>query len=74
MIVILSESAEGLQKATDKLASYCATWGLTVIAQKTKAISFNYGKNDCLLTYNGSPIEFVNEVNYLEIVLNDKAF
>ena len=42
-LVILSESAHGLQNCLDKLEAYCLRWNLTVNLQKTKIIIFNKG-------------------------------
>jgi hypothetical protein len=42
-IIILSESAEGLQNSLDKLKSYCDKWQLTLNTDKTKVMIFNKG-------------------------------
>ena len=40
-IVLLSESAKGLQKSLDILKTYCDKWNLKVNIGKTKVIVFN---------------------------------
>ena len=42
-LVMLSESAEGLQNCIDKLEGYCNKWGLCINQSKTKVIIFNKG-------------------------------
>ena len=42
-IVIMSESAQGLQNCLDKVSTYCNLWGLTVNIKKTNVIIFNKG-------------------------------
>ena len=42
-LILMSESAEGLQKCLDKLQEYCTKWCLTVNIDKTKVIIFNKG-------------------------------
>ena len=40
-IVLISNSAEGLQRAMNKLGNFCQVWNLTVNISKTKVIVFN---------------------------------
>ena len=40
-LVILSESAIGLQNSLHNLGTYCKNWGLTINASKTKVVVFN---------------------------------
>ena len=42
-LVILSESAKGLQTCINTLESHCNQWGLSIIQSKTKMIIFNKG-------------------------------
>jgi hypothetical protein len=42
-ILLLSESAEGLQKSLDKLSEYCKKWQLPVNVKKTTfSMGFKY--------------------------------
>jgi hypothetical protein len=40
-IVLLSESAEGLQNSLDKVSQYCKKWGMEINTDKTKSLVFN---------------------------------
>jgi hypothetical protein len=67
-ILLLSESAEGLQKSLDKLSEYCKKWQLSVNVKKTKAIIFQqrnipYNKSD--FYFNGYKLEKVLKYKYL---------
>ena len=46
-LVILSESAKGLQSALKKLEEYCYKWQLTVDINKTKVLLFQGGRHVC---------------------------
>ncbi len=37
-LVLVSESAQGLQKCLNDLSNYCGKWGLTVNTAKTKCM------------------------------------
>lgn len=70
-LVLLSESAEGLQRAINKLQIYCDTWGLTVNPSKTKALVVNpRDRNPLELTIDNNPIEVVDQVTYLGLVID----
>ena len=68
-IVILSESASGLQKSLNKLQKYCKKWKLNVNAKKTKAMVFN--SNSTLYTFKigENILQCVNQVCYLGFLL-----
>ena len=69
--VIISDSAEGLQRQLNALYSYCADWKLTVNVSKTKIMVFrNRGKLNEREQwfYNGIRIEVVNTFNYLGLL------
>ena len=44
-LVIISESAEGLQNSLNKLQNYCEKWGLTVNIEKNKMYDCNYKRS-----------------------------
>jgi hypothetical protein len=69
-LVLLSESADGLKNALNRLSEYCNDWGLTVNPKKTKALVFNDKKGDVKLTIDSTDIESVNEVTYLGTVID----
>ena len=72
-LVILSESAKGLQNALDKLYEYCSQWGLTVNTNKTKVLIFNrggYPLSQYNFKLNGSDIEIVLSYCYLGIIFS----
>ena len=88
-IVILSESADGLQKCLDKLSSYCEKWGLSVNVSKTQVLIFNKGGHRFSryrFLLGDQELKIVQEYCYLGIIfsaggnftkalenLNDKA-
>jgi hypothetical protein len=70
-IVLLSESAKGLQKSLDILKTYCDKWNLKINIGKTKVIVFN--KSGRILKgfsflYDDEPISLTNEYKYLGIL------
>ena len=70
-IVLLSESAEGLQHSLNALHHYCNKWDLRVNIDKTKVIIFNKSGRlfkNVHFKYYGNSIECVNEFKYLGIL------
>ena len=70
-IVLISNSAEGLQRAMNKLGNFCQVWNLTVNISKTKVIVFN--KSGRILkgfafNFQQTNVEVVQEYKYLGIV------
>ena len=70
-IILLSESAKGLQKSLDILKTYCDKWNLKINIGKTKVIVFNKSvrilKGFSFL-YDDEPISLTNEYKYLGIL------
>ena len=72
-LVILSESAKGLQNALDKLYEYCTKWGLTVNTGKTKVVIFNKGGHkfsSFKFNLNGADVDIVQSYCYLGIIFS----
>ena len=72
-LVILSESAKGLQNALDKLYAYCNKWGLTVNTSKTKVVIFNKGGHkfsSFKFNLNGANVDIVQSYCYLGIIFS----
>lgn len=70
-IVILSETAEGLQNGFDILVEYCERWKLKVNVEKTKVMVFRKAgmlPRNLSFKYNGQLIEIVKSFKYLGIV------
>ena len=69
-LVLISETAEGLQNSLDKIRSYCEKWLLTINSDKTKIMIFN--KPGKLIkdkfTLGNVPIENANSYTYLGLV------
>lgn len=70
-IVLLSQSAKGLQKLLDSLKAFCDMWDLTVNIDKTKIMIFN--KSGKILKgysfkYDKQPVELACEYKYLGII------
>ena len=70
--ILLAESENELQAALNALCTYCNTWKLTVNLSKTKIVIFSKGKivNHRDFTFNGNPVEVVDEYVYLGTVFN----
>ena len=70
-LIILSESASGLQCALDKLQSYCMKWKLLVNIDKSNVMIFNKrGRiiDKYRFTYDNFEIKITNEYCYLGII------
>ena len=75
-LVILSESAKGLQNAIDRLQNYCTKWGLTVNIDKTKVVIFNKGGHpfsSYKFTLNGLKVDIVQSYCYLGIIFSSSG-
>jgi hypothetical protein len=69
-LVLMSDTATGLQSCLSKLESYCAKWKLTVNTTKTKVMIFNKGGHIIRrfrFTLNQSDIDIVTNYCYLGI-------
>ena len=72
-LIILSESASGLQSALNKLQEYCSKWGLTINIDKTKVVIFNKGGHkfpSLKFLLNGNLVEAVQSYCYLGIIFS----
>lgn len=70
-LIILSESASGLQCALDKLNSYCNKWKLLVNIDKSNVMIFNKSGhiiNNYKFIYDNCEIKITNEYCYLGII------
>ena len=70
-IVLLSNTAEGLQNALNKLGKFCETLNLKINISKTKVMVFNKSGNllkGFSFTYMQMAIEIVQEYKYLGII------
>jgi hypothetical protein len=66
--VIISETADDLQKALTIYEQYCDIWKLKVNTSKTKIVVFSKGRQQMYnFTFKNEPIEVVNEYKYLGI-------
>ena len=75
-IVLLSESAKGLQNCLNILDEYCKKWLLTVNTKKTKVLIMNKAgilHNDMNFTLNGQILDVVKEYKYLGLLLNNSG-
>ena len=71
-IVLLSTSANGLQKKLDQLNLYCKEWCLKINPTKTKVLIFNKAGRHIKhnFTFNGSYIQCVQHCKYLGITFS----
>ena len=72
-LVLVSETAKGLQTLLNNLESYCRKWHLIINSQKSKAMIFqpklNKDVNKMKFSIEGNDIEIVNSYKYLGHVL-----
>lgn len=70
--IIMSNSAEGLQRALDNLQSYCDIWGLNVNSSKTKITIFGNKKTrgNINFNFNKEKLETVDSFKYLGVLFN----
>jgi hypothetical protein len=68
-ILILSQSANGLQKSLDNLNKYCKKWRLNVNIQKTKTMIFNCKQSSHTFTFGEQVLQETNSVCYLGFML-----
>ena len=73
--ILLSTSAEGLQRQLDNLEKYCEEWGLTVNTKKTKIMVFNSGgrPKSLHLKYGTVQLECVSEYKYLGVLFTSSG-
>ena len=72
-IVLLSESATGLQNCLNALEAYCEKWNLTVNTAKTKVVIFNKGGHILKrfkFCYRNELLEITQKYCYLGIVFS----
>ncbi|MCG8431127.1 MAG: hypothetical protein MJA29_08130, partial [Candidatus Omnitrophica bacterium] len=69
-IVLLSETAEGLQNCLNGLQKFCSSWGLSVNLKKTKILVFNkVGKKEkTSFLFKNMTIENVTKYKYLGVI------
>ena len=65
-VILVSESADGLQTCLTKLGKYCDQWGLEVNIKKSKSLIFNNtGKLEpTSFIYKNSKLDNVKKYNY----------
>ena len=73
-MVIFGHTQMDLQISLNMLSEYCKRWGIEVNTAKTKVIVFR--KRDSLgqdvqIVFENSPLEAVEDFNYLGVVMND---
>ena len=72
-IVLLSETAEGLQNSLDKVSQYCKKkWGIEINIDKTKSLVFNNTGRLFPVTFmiDNQLIENVKQYRYLGVMFN----
>ena len=70
-IVLLSETAEGLQNGLNCMFQYCQKWKLSVNTQKTKVMIFRKGgilRRNETFKYGDYELEVLSKFSYLGIV------
>ena len=70
-VILISQSASGLQNKIDKLQKFCNDWCLNININKTKVLIFNKGGKFLNQNFilNGTSLECVNSIKYLGIML-----
>ena len=71
-VILLSESAEGLQRGLDCMYEYCNTWRLKLNVNKSKIVIFKIGRrrmNESWF-YGDSELNVSNEMSYLGLMFS----
>jgi hypothetical protein len=69
-LILISESAKGLQCAIDKLHAYCMKWKLVVNINKSNIMIFNKSGrtfSNYIFRYGNLPLDVANEYCYLGV-------
>ena len=71
-LILLSNSAEGLQNCMEKLSNFCDEWEINVNLDKTKSLVFSSGKRkkEVNITFQGNNIENVKSYAYPRVTFN----
>lgn len=75
-LIILSESADGLQNSLNALSGYCNKWQLTVNTKKTKTMVVQNHPNNKInpfIKYKGQLLENVREYKYLGCIISSNG-
>jgi hypothetical protein len=73
-IILISETAEGLQNAITCTGTYCKSHGLEMNVNKTKVMEISkLGKQNEKFSFNDRKLENVMEYKYLGLTLNSKG-
>ena len=68
-ILLISQSAKGLQNSINKLLGYCKNWRLSINVRKTKVIIFNSRKKDSVFKLGNKIIDYSDRILYLGYIL-----
>ena len=71
-VLLISESANGLQNALNAFSLYCKQWKLKVSTNKTKIMVFSKGKFgiDNFFLFDSTKLEVCEDISYLGFTLN----
>ena len=71
-VLLISESANGLQNALNAFSLYCKQWKLKVSTNKTKIMVFSKRKFgiDSFFLFDNTKLEICEDISYLGISLN----
>ncbi len=72
-VVLMSESAEGLQNCLNKLANYSDYWHLTVNTSKTKTMTISNSRKILItkpFALDGTTLDHVEKFNYLGTIIS----
>ena len=72
-ILLWGETQAELQLQLDALRDYCRQWQLEVSAPKTKVLLSPHAKLDSPLTYDGKPLDVVDDSAYLGVLFSGKG-
>jgi len=75
-IVLISESADGLQNSLNKLQQYCEKWMLSINTKKTQVLVMNkQGRclDDLSFTFNQEKLHVVNQYKYLGLLISSSG-
>jgi exonuclease III len=72
-LILISESASGMQELIDDLVAYCKKWHLIINSNKTKVMSFGGRRNSSSFLLDGENLELVDSYKYLGHVISNAS-
>ena len=72
-LILISNTAEGLQRQLNNLQEYCTEWHLIVNTLRTKVMTFGTVQPGLTFQFNCKPVENVQKYKYAGVVFNNNG-